>query len=447
MLGNVEPISRTLRLTDASTDQISPTTLAAKPPGARYSRWGRAMLFRSVSSTYQFSALRAAEVINAVSPSHPQPLQAQTRRSQFGDNIQSIPQSRRQVQPLQAWLTHIGSLIWWSDFGKAIADAPPVASPQLTWPSSANRSNVSSERQAPRSSSSASISANLGDRAHQESPDERDAVVVKVVRPTDEAVSHSGFLFDGLANRTDLEQCLGWLPPEDVGSLKSQGKTAYQIWVKDTWVGEVANLEVAHEIAQNLNAYLQAGALQPEQIRPTRIEGWPGVKVGDQILFVANPEVTVDLSIEETWMVIGWINNLRRALGGVPLDMGSMQILLFGFDETGDRFSGVASWYGPYFHGRQTANGEVFDQYALTAAHPDLPLGTYLKVRNELNDHSVVVRVNDRGPYIGERSLDLSRAAAQCLGSEQVGVIPYEAELLNLTQPETSLNALFQSPS
>ncbi|NJL45435.1 MAG: septal ring lytic transglycosylase RlpA family protein, partial [Leptolyngbyaceae cyanobacterium SM2_3_12] len=99
-------------------------------------------------------------------------------------------------------------------------------------------------------------------------------------------------------------------------------------------------------------------------------------------------------------------------------------MVAYGLGETPQTFRGTASWYGPYFHGRQTATGERFNQHALTAAHKSLPFGTYLKVRNVLNDKTVVVRVNDRGPYVGERSLDLSYAAAQCLGSEYVGVIP-----------------------
>ncbi|NJN01653.1 MAG: septal ring lytic transglycosylase RlpA family protein [Leptolyngbyaceae cyanobacterium RM1_1_2] len=96
-----------------------------------------------------------------------------------------------------------------------------------------------------------------------------------------------------------------------------------------------------------------------------------------------------------------------------------------------ERFYGTASWYGPYFHGRRTATGEIFNQNALTAAHKTLPFGTQLKITNRLNDRSVVVRINDRGPYIGQRSIDLSRAAARCLGSEGTGVIPYEAVILH----------------
>lgn len=74
--------------------------------------------------------------------------------------------------------------------------------------------------------------------------------------------------------------------------------------------------------------------------------------------------------------------------------------------------AGLASWYGGKFHGRRTANGEVFDMYALSAAHRTLPLPSFLKVRNPANGREIVVRVNDRGPFHGQRILDLSYAAA-----------------------------------
>lgn len=73
---------------------------------------------------------------------------------------------------------------------------------------------------------------------------------------------------------------------------------------------------------------------------------------------------------------------------------------------------GIASWYGPGFHGKATANGETYNQYAMTAAHKILPLGTQVRVTNLGNNRSVLVRVNDRGPFVDDRVIDLSRAAA-----------------------------------
>lgn len=84
--------------------------------------------------------------------------------------------------------------------------------------------------------------------------------------------------------------------------------------------------------------------------------------------------------------------------------------------------TGLASWYGRQFHGRKTANGDQFDMYALTAAHRSLPLNCFIRVTNQDNGKSVVVKVNDRGPFHGNRVLDLSYAAASQLGIAQKGV-------------------------
>ena len=97
-----------------------------------------------------------------------------------------------------------------------------------------------------------------------------------------------------------------------------------------------------------------------------------------------------------------------------------------------DKGSMLASWYGPRFHGKTTANGEVYNQMAFTAASKTLRFGTLLKVTNLRNNKSVIVRVNDRGPYIGGRQLDLSKAAAQSLGMAHRGVIKVKVEQLSL---------------
>ena len=83
--------------------------------------------------------------------------------------------------------------------------------------------------------------------------------------------------------------------------------------------------------------------------------------------------------------------------------------------------SGIASWYGPKFHGRTTASGETFNQYAATCAHRTLPFGTRLKITNVSNGKSATCRISDRGPYSGGRSLDVSRAVAKKLGMVRKG--------------------------
>jgi rare lipoprotein A len=84
---------------------------------------------------------------------------------------------------------------------------------------------------------------------------------------------------------------------------------------------------------------------------------------------------------------------------------------------------GIASWYGPGFHGKKTANGEKFNMYAMTAAHRTLPLASYAEVTNLKNHRSVIVRINDRGPYHGKRAMDLSYAAAKELGINGLGSV------------------------
>ena len=91
-------------------------------------------------------------------------------------------------------------------------------------------------------------------------------------------------------------------------------------------------------------------------------------------------------------------------------------------DQPGYSKVGMASWYGPNFHGRLTANGEVYDQYALSAAHPTLPLPSYAKVTNLENGSSVVVRINDRGPFSNKRIIDLSARASKLLGYQKKGL-------------------------
>lgn len=90
-------------------------------------------------------------------------------------------------------------------------------------------------------------------------------------------------------------------------------------------------------------------------------------------------------------------------------------------DSKGYRQRGIASWYGKKFHGRKTANGEIYNMFAMTAAHKTLPIPSYVRVTNLKNQRSVVVRINDRGPFHDNRIIDLSYAAAVKIGVQQAG--------------------------
>lgn len=97
----------------------------------------------------------------------------------------------------------------------------------------------------------------------------------------------------------------------------------------------------------------------------------------------------------------------------------------------GYKAEGKASYYGSRHHGKRTASGERFDQHALTAAHRTLPFGTRVKVTNLNNDRTVVVRINDRGPHVRGRIIDLSREAAERLDMLRAGVAPVRVESLD----------------
>ena len=92
---------------------------------------------------------------------------------------------------------------------------------------------------------------------------------------------------------------------------------------------------------------------------------------------------------------------------------------------------GIASWYGPGFHGRRTANGEVFNQYDLTAAHKTLPFNTKVLVTNTKNNKSVIVRINDRGPFIEGRVIDLSCESAKKIDTKNIGIAYVSLQLIN----------------
>jgi rare lipoprotein A len=179
-------------------------------------------------------------------------------------------------------------------------------------------------------------------------------------------------------------------------------------------------------------------------VRLMQRDGVPTLYLNDQLLVMVHDDLATAYDRSADLLAIAWANNLLIALGQSPMSLVEAQTQLYGLAYTGEVMDGLASWYGPYFHGRITATGETFDQTELTAAHPSLPFGTYLEVINLDNDQSVIVRINDRGPYVGERSLDLSHQAAQCINSEGSGVVNYEAHVLAaLPQtPPTSSAAL-----
>jgi rare lipoprotein A len=210
-----------------------------------------------------------------------------------------------------------------------------------------------------------------------------------------------------------------------------RSKTGFQVWVNGHLIAQVPKRKQAEQLTQELREALDHQGINPEAIKPA-FQGDQLMGIAeDQVLFTVDQDLWKDYRDDLQLLAIKWVNNLRVALNAAPLSLVEAQQEIFELVETEQRIGGLASWYGPYFHGRLTANGEIYDQYALTAAHPSLPLGTFLQVTNLENQNSVVVRVNDRGPYIPPRSLDLSLGAARCLDSEEDGVVQYEAVILS----------------
>lgn len=96
----------------------------------------------------------------------------------------------------------------------------------------------------------------------------------------------------------------------------------------------------------------------------------------------------------------------------------------------GDTFYGTASWYGPNFHGKYTSNGEIYNMWQMTAAHKTLPMNTIVRVTNKYNGKTAIVRINDRGPFVSTRIIDLSKAAASKIGMIGTGTAPVKLEVL-----------------
>ena len=178
--------------------------------------------------------------------------------------------------------------------------------------------------------------------------------------------------------------------------------------------------------------------------------GEPGdrylIKAGGNALAVLDatttlPDTTRDLAKD----ALQATNRLRRLLGNAaPLREVSgrpvkrEQTIALGSVKF--QIKGWASWYGPGFDGNRSASGEIFNQNALTAAHRDLPFGTKVLVTNLDNGRSVVVLINDRGPYAFDRVIDLSAAAAQVLGLMQSGVAPVRLDVLDNQKTVTASN-------
>lgn len=156
------------------------------------------------------------------------------------------------------------------------------------------------------------------------------------------------------------------------------------------------------------------------------------ITIGDSPL--AQVDSTTAASAHSTSQELAFIytNRLRQALGQAPLRAPQLAPALdknqetAAYKPTGRSQRGLASWYGGQFHGRRTASGLRFNQFALTAAHRTLPFGTLVRVTNQRNHKSCMVKITDRGPYAHGRIIDLSKGAAQAIGMPGVAKVSLE---------------------
>ncbi len=188
----------------------------------------------------------------------------------------------------------------------------------------------------------------------------------------------------------------------------------------------VKSLTEAAIATAKLSVLVNSPDFDPQQFMGREIDDQYVGKYKETVLFKISGTDRLNPSLQLTQ----WVNNLRVVTGAEPLTLVEAQTQIHQLVETGEPIEAIASWYGPYFQGRQTASGEYFEQQDFTAAHPSLPFDTYLRVTNHHNGKSIIVRINDRGPYFENRSLDLSHAAAIALNSDEIGVVPVTAEIL-----------------
>ncbi|MBX2860979.1 MAG: septal ring lytic transglycosylase RlpA family protein [Vampirovibrio sp.] len=167
------------------------------------------------------------------------------------------------------------------------------------------------------------------------------------------------------------------------------------------------------------------------------------IKADDAVLATVDPETAEQAEVPKARLASIWSNYLRRALGADPFN-GELKDIAVpkGFKAENYEFSGtvmkgMASWYGPGFHGRTAANGSRYNMYEMTAAHKTLPFGTLVRVKNEWTGKSCIVKITDRGPYAHGRIIDLSKAAAQSIGLTKSGVAQVKVDILKPAEVAT----------
>lgn len=193
-------------------------------------------------------------------------------------------------------------------------------------------------------------------------------------------------------------------------------------------------LNKTKKIAQNLNKLLYDKKLRADKIMPAIRNNKYVITLNSDVIMTVDKDLAKAQNTSESDLTLKLTNNLRVALGGKPLNYLSYRPTrsLNSYSSQNSQF-GYASWYGPGFQGRHTSNGDVFDMNKYTAAHRTLPLGSSILVTNLDTGRSVMVKVNDRGPFADthKRVIDLSYAAFKKIASISSGVARIKIDTLN----------------
>jgi rare lipoprotein A (peptidoglycan hydrolase) len=187
----------------------------------------------------------------------------------------------------------------------------------------------------------------------------------------------------------------------------------------------------AKQVLNRLEAYLKNDGTYHGLTVGTNGAKQPIIQLGEAVLLTVDAGTAKAAGLPAQQLAKLWCKQLRSALGE-PQDLTAQWASTVNKQWVKPLVShGMASWYGPGFHGRHAADGSVYNQHAMTAAHKSLPFGTKVKVTNVNNGRSCVVRITDRGPFIAGRVLDVSRAAAATLGMLSSGVARIQLQVLN----------------
>ncbi len=196
--------------------------------------------------------------------------------------------------------------------------------------------------------------------------------------------------------------------------------------------GGLTPRERAEVLVGKLKTFI-ANNENPDKIFPGFKNGIAVITYDEQVLFTADVKSAEALDMSVSELALSWANRTRKAFGSLELlnDYELMKIIADNLENNPEyRETGIASWYGGYFHGRTAADGSIYNMYKFTAAHKSLPFGSVVKVTNLRNNNSCIVKITDRGPFIEGRIIDLSKIAAEEIGMLGSGISRVEIEVL-----------------